>query len=547
MHSFLSMGLHPEIARALVSFGFSKPTEIQSLSAQAILDGKDAYISSATGSGKTFAYLAPILSSIDPEDNQVAALILAPTHDLAAQLFRETRKLIDASGLPFRATQALGSIPLQRQKDQLKTKPQIIIGSAGRLRDLVDGRFLDIRNCKYLVMDEGDRLFEKEVIDISTDLLKRLPDSCSRIMVSATIADKIVNKTASWFRSPEKLFLDSTTALRSSIEHWCFHAPSRKKIDFLRRFEVAVKPTRCLLFVSSNAMLHNVAEKLTHFGIEAAVLKSTQAGNERKSAVNCFAEGEVRWLLTTDLGARGLDIPDISHVISFDLPEEPSIYVHRAGRTGRADHHGISVALTDLVELKRASNIAVRYQFPFICKILDSGHVHDIEPENFFALAEEAESQKQQPAHNHKPPVKDQQRRGQYSRESNRTDTRHQPRQGDYMDRNAGRQTGSNSNRTISGTADPGGAMRTRPRSDSANTVGSGKDSPRDNKRRSMPARKNPSQNRSKTPGSVTTPAANTDKPNDSASGSRASTSTRKTGNTSPRSRQKRPAPPQGS
>jgi ATP-dependent RNA helicase DeaD len=108
--------------------------------------------------------------------------------------------------------------------------------------------------------------------------------------------------------------------------------------------------------------------------------------------LNEFTSGTARWLITTDLGARGLDLPDVSHVISFDLPEEPTVYMHRAGRTGRAGKHGVSVAIADLVELRRASRIAVRYNFPFVCKILDSGVVHDIEPENFFALAEEEEA-----------------------------------------------------------------------------------------------------------------------------------------------------------
>ncbi|HAW85690.1 MAG: hypothetical protein A2087_05830 [Spirochaetes bacterium GWD1_61_31] len=407
MDSFVNLGLRNEIAQALCSFGFTSPTEIQSLAIPAILAGGDAYVSSATGSGKTFAYLAPLLSLLDPETVGVGALIVAPTHDLAAQLYREANRLIEASGLPFRTVQLLGSAQLQRQKELLHQKPHLVIGSAGRLRDLVSGRFLDTRQCRYIVLDEGDRLFEKEVIDISTDLLGMLPESCARIMVSATIPEKLVQKTGTWFRDARQLFLDSTLALRDSIEHWCFHAASRKKSDWLRRFAAAVKPERCLIFVSSNAALHSLAEKMEHFGLNSAILQTTQAGNDRKSAVNLFAEGQVQWLLSTDLGARGLDIPSVSHVISYDLPEDVSVYVHRAGRTGRAGERGIAIALADLVELKRASKIAVRYGFPFICKILDSGHVFDIEPENFFALAEEAESQKKEPTDNQsKPPAR---------------------------------------------------------------------------------------------------------------------------------------------
>ncbi len=392
MHEFSTIGLREEIALALISFGFEKPTEIQRLAAPVVLASGSAYLSAATGTGKTFAYLAPILSKIDPESTDLSAVIVAPTHDLAAQIYRETEKLIQASGLPFRVAQALGSIPLARQLERLRDKPHILIGSAGRIRDLISSRYIHATACKWAVLDEGDRLFEKEVIEITKDLLEAVPADCARIMVSATIPDKIVDKTAEWFKDAARVSLDSTEALRTSIEHWCFHASSRSKTEFLRKFEAAVKPSRCLVFISTNSCLFTVSEKLEFLGIKAAVLKSDKDGTERKSAVMAFSAGEVRWLLTTDLGARGLDIPDVSHVISYDLPEEPSIYVHRAGRTGRAGKQGISISIADMVELKRASKIAVRYNFPFMCKILDSGNVHDIDPENFFALAEEDET-----------------------------------------------------------------------------------------------------------------------------------------------------------
>lgn len=392
MHEFKVLGLRDEIANALTSFGFSAPTEIQSLAAESILGRKDAFISSSTGSGKTFAYLAPIFSAMDAGLDKVQAIIAAPTHDLAAQLFRETERLVQASGLPFKLAQALGSVPLARQLQRLSAHPQVVVGSAGRIRDLLASGYIDTSACTWLVLDEADRLFEKEAIDIAGGILDAMPEACSRVLVSATIPERTMERSEKWFRSPVRLFLDSTESLRTSIEHWCFHAASRSKVEFLRKFEAAVKPERCLLFASSNASIFTISRKLEFLGFSAAVLKSDKEGNERKSALEDFASGRVRWLITTDLGARGLDIPDVSHVLSFDLPEEPSVYVHRAGRTGRAGKHGVSIALADLVELRRASKIAVRFNFPFVCKILDSGVVHDIEPENFFALAEEEES-----------------------------------------------------------------------------------------------------------------------------------------------------------
>jgi superfamily II DNA/RNA helicase len=392
MQNFENLGLKAEIAAALSSFGFAEPTPIQTLSIPVLLERHDAYISSATGTGKTFAFLAALLSTIDHNSAAIQALIIAPTHDLGAQLYRETEKLIQASGLPFKVAQAFGNIAMPRQMDRLARKPHVIVGSIGRIRDLATAGKINLGSCAWTVLDEADRLFEKEAIGLTSELLDALPAGCHRILVSATIPDRTIDRSARWFRSPVRLILDSTEALKTSIEHWCFHAASRSKLDFLRRFEAAARPERCLLFASSNATIFTITKKLEHLGFPAGVLKSDKQSEERRNVIADFAAGRIRWLITTDLGARGLDVPDISHVVSYDLPEEPTVYVHRAGRTGRAGQHGISICLADLVELKRASRIAVRYGFTFMCKILEAGSVHDIEPENFFALAEEEES-----------------------------------------------------------------------------------------------------------------------------------------------------------
>jgi len=392
MQEFTDLGLSDAMVQAFAALGFETPTDIQKLAMPAINRRQDAYISSATGTGKTFAYAAPVLDSIDCSARIVQAIVVTPTHDLAAQIHRELARLASAANLAVRIEVALGSIPLRRQLDRLAEKPHIVVGSAGRIRDLALAGDLDLSGCLWAILDEADRLFENEAIDITTELLNALPQGCARVLVSATLPKRTVDRSAAWFRDPVQLSIDSSEALRTTIEHWCFHSPSRSKLDFLRRFESSVKPERCLLFASSNAAVFTIQKRLDFLGFPAVVLKSDKDGTERKNALEEFSSGAARWLITTDLGARGLDLPDVSHVISFDLPEEPTIYMHRAGRTGRAGKHGISVALTDLVELKRASKIAVKYGFTFVCKILDSGIVHDIEPENFFALAEEEES-----------------------------------------------------------------------------------------------------------------------------------------------------------
>lgn len=392
MNGFEDLGLSGSVAKALAELGFDGPTEIQRLAAPVVASKRDAYVSSATGTGKTFAYLAPILSAVEASDAGVTAVVITPTHDLAAQIEREAVKLADAAGIEARVVSAIGSIPLPRLLDRLAGKPRIVVGSMGRLRDLALGGHLDLKSCSWAVLDEADRLFENEAIDSSAEFLDALPASCSRVLVSATLPPRTIERSKRWFRDPESVVIDPAEALRSNIEHWCFHSSSRSKLDMLRRFEAAIKPERCLLFASTNAQVFNIQKRLDWLGFPAVVLKSEKDGADRRDALTRFSSGEARWLISTDLGARGLDLPDVSHVISFDLPEEPTVYMHRAGRTGRAGGRGVSVAIADLVELKRASRIAVRYGFPFICKILDSGLVHDIEPENFFALAEEEEA-----------------------------------------------------------------------------------------------------------------------------------------------------------
>lgn len=392
MLKFTDLGLSDAVAQAFATLGFESPTEIQEASIPVVAAKRDTYISSATGTGKTFAYLAPILSLIDMSASVVQAIIVTPTHDLAAQIERETLRLAEAAGINIRVVSALGSIPLKRQLDRLGERPHVVVGSVGRIRDLALGGHLNLASCLWAVLDEADRLFENEAIDTSAELLSALPATCSRVLVSATLPNRTIERSAAWFRDPVKLVIDPSEALRTSIEHWCFHSSSRSKLDMLRRFEAAVRPERCLLFASTNAAVFNIQRRLDYLGFPAVVLKSDKDGVERRNALVEFSSGAARWLITTDLGARGLDLPDVSHVISFDLPEEPTVYMHRAGRTGRAGKHGVSVAIADLVELRRASKIAVRYNFPFVCKILDSGVVHDIEPENFFALAEEEEA-----------------------------------------------------------------------------------------------------------------------------------------------------------
>lgn len=392
MEEFQSLGIREDLARALASFGFQGPTEIQRRTVPALLARSDSYVSSSTGTGKTFGYLVPLLQLVPGETRKPFALIVAPTHELAVQVEKELDRLAAAAGIRTQTVLLIGSAQAHRQAERLRKGGSFVIGTPGRVRDLLAARELDLSELSFLVLDEADRLFEKEALEETSDILDGLPGDCCRVLVSATLPDRVRDKAAPWFRDPEALVLDNSEVLRENIDHWVFHSSSRRKIDFLRRFEAAVRPERCLVFASSNAQIFNILRKLEYLGFPAAELRSQGDKERRKQALDDFREGRVRYLVTSDLGARGMDVKGIDYVLCMDLPEEPTIYMHRAGRTGRAGERGISVLVADIVELKRASKVAVRYGFSFQCRILEGGAVHEIDPENFFALAEEEEA-----------------------------------------------------------------------------------------------------------------------------------------------------------
>ncbi len=392
MEEFHSLGIREDLTRALASFGFESPTEIQRRTVPALLARTDAFVSSATGTGKTFGYLVPLLQLAPAGGREPFALIVAPTHELAVQVEKELDRLAAAAGIPAESVLLIGSAQARRQAERLRKGGGFVIGTPGRVRDLAAARELDLSGLSFLILDEADRLFEKESLAETTDILDGIPETCCRVLVSATLPDRVRDKAAPWFRNPAVLVLDNSEALRESIDHWVFHSSSRRKIDFLRRFEAAVHPKRCLVFASSNAQIFNILRKLEYLGFPTAELRSQGDKEKRRQALEDFREGRVRYLVTSDLGARGMDVKGIDFVLCMDLPEEPTVYMHRAGRTGRAGERGVSVLVADFVELKRASKVAVRYGFSFQCRILEGGSVHEIDPENFFALAEEEES-----------------------------------------------------------------------------------------------------------------------------------------------------------
>ncbi len=398
MESFSQLGLAEPLATALASFGFAGPTRVQAEAIPILLSRRDAIIESETGTGKTFAYLAPALQMASTlelrQGGEPGVIVASPTQELAVQIGREAEKLSKAAGLQARIAVLLGGTPLEKQAAKLRDKPAIVVGTLGRLADLIALRKLKTSSLKLLVLDEADRLFSNETEDMARALLSGAPPSCVRVLVSATMPERSRREAGPYLRNPAEISPAAEGVLSGDIEHWCFYCDGRKRLDFARRFEAAVHPERCLLFLSAASRIEKAALALAKLGLPIEAIHAGVDKESRRVALERFAEGKVRYLLTSDLGARGLDIPGVTHVLSLDLPEEPTIYTHRAGRTGRAGAKGVSVALADGVELARASKLAVRGGFSFRCKVLEGGEIVEPTTEEFFDRASEAEAER---------------------------------------------------------------------------------------------------------------------------------------------------------
>lgn len=406
MEAFKSLGIDIRLIKALDAFGFVAPSEVQKQAIPALMQGRDLIMQSETGTGKTFAYLLPIFSKILASEARLksldwpSALIICPTQELSVQVARQAALLAHAASVPIKSLTLLGGTHFSRQKEELKIHPHIITGTPGRLADLVRMRYFSMSFVEFLVLDEADRLFSKEYIEPVEFLLSKTPASSIRVLASATIPEKTRKKASAWMHNPAVVDLSGEGILTDAIEHWVFYAEHRKKIDLLKRIITAVRPQRCLIFAADTYRVQRTTERLQESGLKCRSILSRMEKQSRYSAIDQFRKGSIAFMVTTDLGARGLDIQDISHVISLDLPEDPNVYVHRAGRTGRAGKKGISILVADSLELERASRTALKYGFVFRTKWLESGHVIEPTVEEFFErvrIMEEERSRQSRP------------------------------------------------------------------------------------------------------------------------------------------------------
>lgn len=350
--SFEELGLNSAVIEGLKKQGITVPTVIQSKVFTAFLEKKDLIIRSETGTGKTLAYLLPLFMNIDSSLRSTQVIIITPTHELAAQVNKQIALLASNSGMDIRSVLIIGKASITRQIEKLKQKPQIVVGSCGRILDLIEKRKIAAHTVKTIVIDEADRMVDDLNLNGVKAVIKKTLKERQLVMLSASISEQTEKTAKQIMKDPLLIQSSEQCSLPDTIRHYYIVGEKREKNELVRRIISAQKPQKTIVFLNQPENIEVTVEKLNYHNYKAAALYGGVRENDRRNALEDFRAGRISILVASDIGARGLDLEGLTLVINLDLPEEPSHYLHRAGRTGRNGKEGIVISIVTEFEKK---------------------------------------------------------------------------------------------------------------------------------------------------------------------------------------------------
>ncbi len=374
MKTFAEAGLPPALVAGLAKEAIVEPMAIQAEALPLLMEGKSAYLNSETGTGKTLAYLLPLFCRVNPAQELTQAVVIAPTHELAIQIQRQAGLLAQNSGIPVRSVLLIGGTLMQRQLDKLKKKPHLAIGSPGRIRDLIQLGKLKMPVVRMIVMDEADRLLGAETLDSVRMIVRSAPRGCQLVFVSAT-EQKACSAEAAALAPGLVMLRTAAAPVNADIEHGYVVCEERDKPDVLRKLINVLKPPRAIVFVHRNQRAEEIAGKFTYHGLAVADLHGAYDKSERKKAMDDFRAGRVSVLIASDIAARGLDIPGVTHIFNADVPTESKAYLHRVGRTARAGARGNAITLMTEDETRLVRRFETELGITMIPLILREGRI----------------------------------------------------------------------------------------------------------------------------------------------------------------------------
>ncbi|WP_078428080.1 DEAD/DEAH box helicase [Alkalihalobacterium alkalinitrilicum] len=340
--SFKDYNLSSDITRALNRLLFLQPTEVQQKVIPIALQKKDLVVKSQTGSGKTAAFSVPICELIDWEENKPQALVLSPTRELAYQVKEDITNI--GRYKRIKANAIYGKQSFARQKLELKQKTHVVVGTPGRVLDHIQKKSLNLERLNFLVIDEADEMLNKGFIDQVESIINELPKSRMTMLFSATLPQEIAILCHKYMVDPVHIEIKASGLTTDTIEHSLMEVREDEKLSLLKNVMIIENPDSCIIFCSTQEQVEGVYQELNRSSYPCEKIHGGMKQEDRSSVMNNFKRGNFRYLIATNVAARGIDIENITHVINFDLPLEKESYVHRTGRTGRAGKVGKAIS-----------------------------------------------------------------------------------------------------------------------------------------------------------------------------------------------------------
>ncbi|MCC3376374.1 DEAD/DEAH box helicase [Cohnella sp. REN36] len=339
MSKFTDFGLEADVLQAISQLGYEEATPIQSQAIPVALSGRDMIGQAQTGTGKTAAFGIPLVSKIAASEDRIVTLVMTPTRELAIQVAEEIEKLGRFKGL--RSLAIYGGQDIGRQIRGLRRRPQIIIGTPGRLLDHINRKTIRLDDVQTVVLDEADEMLDMGFMDDIQSILKLVPEERQTLLFSATMPANIQKLAQQFLRNPEHIsVIPKTSTTSSTIQQFYIEVQERMKFDGLCRLLDMEPPELAIVFGRTKRRVAELSEALMKRGYAADGLHGDLSQNQRDAVMRKFRDGSIAVLVATDVAARGLDVSGVTHVINFDLPQDPESYTHRIGRTGRAGKEG---------------------------------------------------------------------------------------------------------------------------------------------------------------------------------------------------------------
>ena len=373
MNLFSESNLSPDIIKAVGELGYESPTEIQKQTIPFILsDIRDLIALAQTGTGKTAAFSLPILDMIDDTSRKIQLLVLAPTRELALQIAKDIKNY--SKYLPnVKTTAVYGGSSITDQIRNLREKPQIIVGTPGRVIDLINRKALDFSQIHWLVLDEADEMLSMGFKDDLETILSETPETKQTLLFSATMNKEVERISKNYLTNPHRISVGSINAVKKNIKHEYYVVNYRQKKEALKRLIDANPNQYSIIFCRTKMETQDVADFLMQNGYAADALHGDLSQAQRDTVMKKFRLKNIDILVATDVAARGLDVNSLTHVIHYSLPDDPEVFVHRSGRTGRAGKDGISMALIKPEETRKLSQIKSQTKIEIVEKQIPKG------------------------------------------------------------------------------------------------------------------------------------------------------------------------------